>query len=58
MATFESHFFEGFLTGLEHLSEQDRQLVKNLVTKAFERGRDSVLSRMAEDHELESTDNE
>jgi hypothetical protein len=58
MATFESHFFKGFLTGLEHLSEEDRQLVKNLVVKAFERGRNDVFSRMAEDHELESTDNE
>lgn len=58
MTLFNWHFSEGFLAGLEHLSEQDRNLVKELVGKAFERGRNSVFSRMAEDHEVEGTEDD
>jgi hypothetical protein len=58
MTLFNWHFSEGFLAGLEHLSEEDRNLVKTLVEKAFTKGRQDVFSRMAEDHEVEDTDDE
>jgi hypothetical protein len=46
---FEFLFSESFFTGLEHLTVEDRNLVKSLVKKAFVTGQMSVLNKIADD---------
>ena len=58
LRNFEVYLGKPFLTGLEHLSEQELQVVKSHLGEAFSQGRKHVFRQMAEDHEVEGTEDE